>query len=44
MLKCFAFSKSSSGLQDGKTSVDRTMMNVLIKSYNNNNINFREIL
>ena len=34
MLKRFGFSKSSSGLEDGETSVDRTMMEVLIE-YNN---------
>ena len=34
MLKCFDLSKSSSGLYDGETNVDRTAMNVLIE-YNN---------
>ena len=31
MLKCFDFNEPSSGLKDGKTSVDKTMMDVLIK-------------
>ena len=32
-LKRFGFSKPSSGLKDGETSIDRTMMDVLIKFY-----------
>ena len=30
MLKHFGFSKPSSGLKDGETSVDRTMMDILM--------------